>query len=320
MTYLTTAIHRCATMKRKATNSPYPILYPAGESYDAERGYKNAMFDVAGDPDVTVDEVTHNLWIKFDFSLTESTLKSLIASGEALYYVNVECGRTYYRKPVVQTEEHLEFEIPYTDVSGSLEIFVGVVAAKDIKAFHAPGFADRFGAASFDLNKGDILAAGTGWNVELEELDGDITPYIYVARDDTEGRNSLWVDGSNDELTIFLSKDVYDIYFNRASVDKFKNVIMALVMRPAILSALQTEIIRARSNGDEEAPVDVQGRRWLRKLNSLIAHVMERDGYSWDINTVRIDEDREPNTLGFAVSRVLGEPLVKAMADINEKL
>ena len=47
---------------------------------------------------------------------------------------------------------------------------------------------------------------------------------------------------------------------------------------------------------------------------------MERDGYSWDINTVRIDEDREPNTLGFAVSRVLGEPLVKAMADINEKL
>lgn len=307
-------------MKRKTTNSPYPILYPAGEEYNSEQGYTNAMFDVAGDPEVSIDEATHNLWIKFDFSLAESTLKNLVADGTALYYVNVECGRTYYRKPVVQSAEHFEFEIPYTDVSGSLEIFVGIVAAKDIKAFHAPGFADRFGAATFDLNKGDILAAGTGWNVELEELDGDVTPYIYVARDETEGRNSLWVDGSNDELTIYLNKDVYDIYFNRANIDKFKNVIMALVMKPAILSALQTEILRVKSSGDDDMPVDVQGKRWLRKLNGLIAQVMERDGYSWDINTVRIDEDREPNTLGFAVSKVLSEPLGKAMGDINEKL
>ena len=307
-------------MKRKTTNSPYPILYPAGEEYNSEQGYTNAMFDVAGDPEVSIDEATHNLWIKFDFSLAESTLKNLVADGTALYYVNVECGRTYYRKPVVQSAEHFEFEIPYTDVSGSLEIFVGIVAAKDIKAFHAPGFADRFGAATFDLNKGDILAAGTGWNVELEELDGDVTPYIYVARDETEGRNSLWVDGSNDELTIYLNKDVYDIYFNRANIDKFKNVIMALVMKPAILSALQTEILRVKSSGDDDMPVDVQGKRWLRKLNGLIAQVMERDGYSWDINTVRIDEDREPNTLGFAVSKVLSETLGKAMGDINEKL
>ena len=95
---------------------------------------------------------------------------------------------------------------------------------------------------------------------------------------------------------------------------------MALVMKPAIISALQTEILRVKSKGDDEMPVDVQGRRWLRKLNGLIAHVMERDGYSWDINTVRIDEDREPNTLGFAVSKVLGEPLGKAMVDINDKL
>ncbi len=309
-------------MKRKTTNSPYPILCPAKESCDdTEQGYKNAIFDVAGDPEVSVDETTHNLWIKFDFCLTEFTLKNLIADGFALYYVNVECGRTYYRKPVVQEMEHFEFEIPYTDVSGSIEIFVGVIAAKDIKAFHAPGFADRFGAATFDLNKGDILAVGTGWNVELEELDGDVTPYIYVARDATEeGHNSLWVDGSGDELTIYLGKDVYDIYFHRASINKFKNLIMALVMKPAILSALQSEIIRARSKGEEAAPVDVQGRRWLRKLNDLIARVMERDGCTWDIDTVSIDDDREANTLGFAVNKVLGEPLCKAMGDINGKL
>ena len=307
-------------MKRKTTNSPYPILYPAGEVYNAEQGYKNAIFDVAGDPEVSVDEVTHNLWIKFDFNLTEATLKNLVADGTALYYVNVECGRTYYRKPVVQAAEHFEFEIPYMDVSGSLEIFVGVVAAKNIKAFHASGFADRFGSATFDLNKGDILAAGTGWNVELEELDGDATPYIYVARDEEEGRNSLWVDGSNDELTIFLNKDVYDIYFNRANIDKFKNVIMALVMKPAILSALQAEILRVKSKDDDEIPVDIQGKRWLRKLNGLIAQVMERYGYSWDINTVKIDEDRESNTLCFAVNKILGDPLSKAMGDINNKM
>ena len=307
-------------MKRKTTNSPYPVLYPEDPSYAAEQGYENAVFDVSGDPEVTVDERTHNLWIKFDFCLTQETLKKLVESGDASYYVNIECSRTYYRKPVVQSQNHFEIEIPYTEVSGSLEIFVGIVAQKDISRYHASGFAPRFGFASFDIGKGDILAAGTGWNVELEELDGDATPYIYVARDENEHHAALWVDGSNDELTIFLRKDVYDIYFNRAKTDKFRNLFVALVMKPAILSALQVEILRERANKKADAPMDVQGKRWLRKLTDLIFRAMERDGYSWDIDTVRLDEDREPNTLSFAVDRVLADPFKKAMVDINTKL
>jgi hypothetical protein len=315
-------------MKRKTTNSPYPVLYPLGEEYLSEQGYKDASFDVAGDPEVTVDSVTHNIWIKFDFVLDEGTLKSLVESGDALFYVNVECGLTYYRKPIIQADEHFELEIPYSEVSGSLEIFVGVIAAKDIKSFHAAGFADRFGNVTFDIDKGDILAAGTGWSVELEELDGEATPYIYVARDESEDdHNALWVDWSNDVLTIYLQKELYDIYYNRAKGEKFKSILMALVMKPAILSALQKEIWNARvANGDtvdetaEEDGVDTQGKRWLRKLNVLLQRVMEREGYTWDIDAVSLDDDREPNTLSFAVERLLNEPLKNAMKAISEKL
>ena len=314
-------------MKRKTTNSPYPVLYPLGEEYLSEQGYKDASFDVAGDPEVTIDSLTHNIWIKFDFVLDEGTLKSLVDNGDALFYVNVECGLTYYRKPIVQADEHFELEIPYAEVSGSLEIFVGVIAAKDIKNFQASGFADRFGKATFDIDKGDILAAGTGWSVELEELDGEATPYIYVARDESEAdHNTLWVDWSTDVLTVYLQKELYDIYYNRARGGKFKTTIMALVMKPAILSALQKEIWSNRiAHGDgeteagEEDGVDTQGKRWLRKLNGLLQRVMERDGYTWDINAVSIDDDRGPNTLSFAVERLLNEPLKNAMKAINDK-
>ena len=316
-----TATHRCATMKRKTTNSPYPILYPQGEEYLSEQGYNDASFDAAGDPEVTVDPVTHNLWIRLDFELAEGTLKNLVENGDARYYVNIECGRTYYRKPVLQTETHFELEIPYTEVSGSIEIFVGIVAARDVKGFHAVGFSDRFGNAKFDIEKGDILAVGTGWNVELEELDGDVTPYIYVAEDKSEeDRSTLWVDGSNDVLTVYLAKELYEIYYNRANSDKFKNLIMALVMKPAILSALQKEIVRARSTGDDEPIIDTQGRRWLRKLDGLLQYIIERDGYSWDINSVKIDEDQGTNTLCFAVEHIMANPLRKSMKDINDKL
>lgn len=308
-------------MKRKTTNSPYPILYPRGEEYVSEQGYNDASFDVAGDPEVTVDPATHNLWVRFDFELGEGTLKSLVEKGDAWYYVNIECSRTYYRKPLLQTGDHFELEIPYYDVSGSIEIFVGIVAAKDIKEFHAVGFSDRFGNTKFDIEKGDILAVGTGWNVELEELDGDVTPYIYVAEDQSdEDHSALWVDGSNDILTVYLAKELYEIYYNRAKSDKFKNIIMALVMKPAILSALQKEIVRAHGTGEEEPAIDTQGRRWLRKLDGLLQHVMERDGYSWDVNSVKVDEDRGPNTLAFAVEHIMADPLKKSLKDINDKL
>ena len=313
-------------MKRKTTNSPYPVLYPADEAYKAEQGYSNAGFDVHGDPKVWVDPKSNNLWVQFDFDLVEPTLKDLVVNGDAKYYVNVECGSTYYRKAIVQSETHFQLEIPYCEVSGNLELFVGLVAARDIIAFHADGFDARFSGASFDLEKGDILAAAAGWDVELEELDGN-SPYIYVARDESGSpHNVLWVDGSNDNLVVYLAKDLYDIYYNRAKTDKFKNLLVALVMKPAILSALRAEIADMPKDDDENSEndksgmIDTKGKRWLRKLDGLFGKVLNEEGYSWDINMVDLNTDREPNTLSFAVERVLRGALKCAMTDINEKL
>ena len=308
-------------MKRKTTNSPYPVLYPAGEEFLSEQGYGEASFDVAGDPEVSVDAVTHNVWIRFDFNLQEPTLAEMVEDGDAKYYVNIECGRTYYRKAVLQSESHFELEIPYQDISDSLEIFAGVTAARDIKGFRAAGFADKFGSTQFDIEEGDILAAATGWNVELEELDGDTTPYIYVARDESgDDHNELWIDGGGDELVVYLAQEIYDIYYGRAKDAKYKDLLIALVMKPAIFTALQEEIIRTRKGEDDETPMDTQGKRWLRKLDGLLSKVTANDKTPWDVNSIKIDEDREPNTLAFAVSKLLGRPLAKAMGNITKRL
>jgi hypothetical protein len=154
-----------------------------------------------------------------------------------------------------------------------------------------------------------------------------------VARDEAETQhNVLWVDGSSNDLVVYLAKDLYDIYYNRAKTNKFKNLFVALVMKPAILSALQMEISGMSSDDDVEADddvesddeevtsIDTKGKRWLRKLDGLFAKVMDQEGHSWDINKVECNSDRETNTLSFAVERVLQGALKCAMVDINEKL
>lgn len=158
-------------MKRKTSNSPYPVLYPNTSEYADVQGYRDVGFDIAGEPSISVT-AEHNLSIKFTFDMTDATLAELVANGTAKYYVNVECGHTYYRHAFVQSEKEFAIEIPYGDVADKIELFVGLVADKDVVGFSAPGFASRFGEAKFDIEKGDILAVGTGWDVDLEGVDG----------------------------------------------------------------------------------------------------------------------------------------------------
>lgn len=303
-------------MKRKTSNSPYPVLYPAGEEYAAEQGYRQARFDVAGEPKLSINEA-HNLVIDFDFDLAEERLLSLVESGDAKYYVNVECGHTYFRHAYVQSEKRFNLEIGYGDIADSIEIFIGLVADRDIPAFSAASFAPRYGAATFDIEKGDILAVGTGWTVELEGLDGSAAPYIYVNRDLDERNSELWVNGMGDKLIVNLASKLYDIYFIRKKTRKAE--LIALVMKPAILSAVQAEIVRARANDGEAAQIDVRSRRWLRKLDGLIGRVLDEEDVAWDINETRIDGDRDSNTLAYAVGALLKRPLEKAMEEINKK-
>ena len=303
-------------MKRKTSNSPYPVLYPAGEEYAAEQGYQQAHFDVIGEPRLGVNE-NHNLVIDFDFELEESTLASLVDSGDAKYYVNIECGHTYFRHAYVQSEKGFHLEIDYGDIADSIDIFIGIVADKDLPGFSASSFADRYGEAAFDVEKGDILAVGTGWTVELEGVDGNIEPYIYVSKDTSGEHSDLWVNGNDDKLIVNLAEDLYKIYFTRNKSRKAE--LIALVMKPAILSALQTEVARARKDG-EENEIDVKSRRWLRKLDWLIGKVLDEENLDWNINNIDLCVgDRDKNSLAYAVGALLKHPLAKAMDEINKK-
>ena len=126
-------------MKRKTSNSPYPVLYPTGEEYSAEQGYRQAHFDVAGEPRIGVN-TSHNLVIDFDFDLDEETIASLVDSGYAKYYVNVECGHAYFRHAYVQSDKKFHLEIEYGQIADSIDIFVGIVANRDIPEYVAEGF------------------------------------------------------------------------------------------------------------------------------------------------------------------------------------
>ena len=303
-------------MKRKTSNSPYPVLYPEGDEYASEQGYKQAHFDSIGEPEVGVD-ANHNLVIDFYFDLADDTLSSLVDSGDAKYYVNVECGHTYFRHAYVQADRKFHLEIDYGDIADAIEIFIGVVAAKDIQGFSAFNFVNRYGCAKFDIEKGDILAVGTGWTVELEGLDGNSDPYIYVNRDTSGEHSDLWVNGTGDKLIVSLSSELYNIYFTKKKSRKAE--LIALVMKPAILSALQSEIIKARDKDGDESRVDVKSRRWLRKLDELINRLLDEEDVVWDIDSVTIDGDRDKNTLTYAVGALLKRPLAKALEEINKK-
>lgn len=303
-------------MKRKTSNSPYPVLYPAGEEYVTEQGYKQAHFDVVGEPKVGVNE-NHNLVIDFDFDLTESELASLVDSGDAKYYVNVECGHTYFRHAYVQSETKFHLEIDYGDIADMVEIFVGIVADRNIAGFSSTRFVNRYGGSKFDIEKGDILAVGTGWTVELEGIDGNSDPYIYVSKDMSGEHSDLWVNGNTDKLIVNLSSELYDIYFKRKRSRKAE--LIALVMKPAILSALQAERVKVLSKDGDEGRVDVKSRRWLRKLDGLIDRVLDEENIEWDIDTVKIDGDRDKDTLTYAVGALLKRPLAKALAEIDKK-
>ncbi len=303
-------------MKRKTSNSPYPILYPSGVEYEKEQGYVQAHFDVIGEPRFTVN-AAHNLVVDFKFDLTNPQLLSLVNEQLAKYYVNIECGHTYFRHAYVQSEKDFHLEINYGDIADSVEVFIGLVASKTISDFSSPYFDRRYGAAKFEIEKGDILAVGTGWTVELEETDASSNPYLYVSKDASDEHTELWTNGTGDNLIINLSSDLYNIYFNKKKIRKAE--LIALVMQPAIFAALQFEIERAQAErGEGEIKVDVD-RRWLRKLDGLIGRVLCEEGIDWDINRVKIDSNRDKNTLAYAVAALLKRPLGKALEELNKK-
>lgn len=303
-------------MKRKTSNSPYPILYPAGEEYAKEQGYRQAHFDVAGEPNIHINK-NGNLVIDFDVELTDTTLENLVSTGTAKYYVNIECGRTYLRRAYVQAKENFHIEINHGDIAETVEIFIGLVADHDVHDFSAPGFLPQYGSAKFDIEKGDILAVGTGWTADLKEKDGTADMPIRVNKDPCEKHSELWVNGMGDTLIINLAKDLYDVYFTQKKSRKPEFI--ALVMKPAILFALQSEIIRARNEGEEDARTVVKKHRWLRKLDELIERLLAEENIDWDINNVKIDEGRDSDTLVYAIDVLLKRPLAKAFEEINKK-
>ncbi len=240
-------------MKIKKGLPGYPILMADDDDY----------IDSYYDAKLDYEKEFNQLSIELELSLKNDKLKEMIDDGSASYVIHFECPLLSFRDYIETNDAHAKRKIDMNRIADSLEVSTYIVAKRNLEKYRNEKFNWAFGDEGFDISKGNILAIGPSYTIEVDRAkDGlrKLPDVIQIKEYDNDDRKEIMVILDGPIITIMVSKLVKDIYFNMGKGEYF-NTILSMIMIPAMIQVLTN----MKENED-----GYSGYAWYKVIEKLL--------------------------------------------------
>lgn len=255
-------------MKAIKNEFPNPVLAAGRDDY-IEGCYFYTTFK---EDSISVGK--ENIIIPMEYVLKCDGLQKLVANGDAAVVIVVKSSAASYSRlfqfPVDTTE--LTINIPKFEVVNRMEITGSVIAAHNIDQFCCQGeFNDMyFGASTFEIRKGDILATEDTRIIYVDdsELEKPISSIFDITeRDDIRADIEPYFE--EQKIIIYLKKDLYELYykfkdFNNGALRRYS---AGIIVYPVLIEAIAYIIGHYQAlEKDEGEMANYSEKRWFRAI------------------------------------------------------
>ncbi|MFO0599814.1 MAG: hypothetical protein U0228_31185 [Myxococcaceae bacterium] len=199
-------------------------------------------------------------------------MSELIDSGQADHVLTIECGATFVRRVCRQREPNFDVSFATGDLQGKVDLALRIRATRAIVGYQPSELHEDYGATTFDVEAGAILAEGPRFSFEvLDEFDQpnpNAGSLIRVKETSAEEGPARFDFTDSNRIYILLSKQEFKTYL-RVHVALPELVHSALVF-PCLIRAIE-QMRKDETEGGEQAG-------WRRKLRALLERDLQLEG------------------------------------------
>lgn len=280
-------------MKVRNKLTPYPILSSYGDDY------RESYFETKIEVFCQFGEVV----IDVNFSLKDDGIQTLIENGKAVFTAHVECPSTSFRVKYETVENSLSIKLSTNKLNDIIEVCTFIVVKEEIKAYANPNFHYDYLGNQFDLDKGNILAIGTGKRINIIKNNDDLEKLpsiikIQKKKDVKTGAISVDTDDSH-YILIGIYEGIIDSYYSLGR-SKYKNTVLSLVLLPAM------ELVLLRMRDAEE---DEKEKKWFQ----VIAGLLEQNG----IQIENLDINNRENSVLTVAQKIFEDPIARSFEELE---
>lgn len=241
-------------MRIKAKLYPYPVLATFNNDYI------DSTFDISAEEAMNDKEIVLSLTP----TLANEGLAKLIADGDAEFVMHIESSLTSFRRAIVVPPDGCKVSISANNIEEVINLCPFIVAARDVYDYTNDKFNADYDGASFDFDKGSIIAIGYEKIIRIEKEDDDLAnvPSIFsvteiLDKDETE----IIMDYSGDKIGIRLPSKVYRKFVTQNNQNpNAQPVLHAMLIIPALVQALE----EVKHSGDDYYMYE--DKRWYRAI------------------------------------------------------
>ena len=253
----------------------------------------------------TIDSARHAFKLSVLARTSSQDLRALIESNKAQYAIHIECAATRYRRLITSFQPDFYEEIPADKLEGKVELCSLIVATEEIAEYKNANFHPDYGATTFLVRKGDVLAVGNDIHFDaIKEVDPlQNISSIFKVRANL-GLESLVTDLQGDNIIVYLSQQNFNAYSELKMNQDLNTMLASMIILPSLIQALET--IKAEFDGEDDA---ISERRWFKVINRKL----KERGYKTDES----DTWQIESTLVMA-QNLIGDPLSLALKSMLE--
>lgn len=244
-------------MRLSARSYPHPVL---GNRDDIPGAAFQATLEMTTDRQC--------IYLAADVACSCETLQSLLATGRIAYVLHVECSNTLFRKAYEFRDSHYRISIAADNLNDAVEVNVFARATERIPGYRVPEAHPDYAGATFDVQRGDILAVGEGQVFHIES-DFDslsrIGSIMQINESPKDGDLPMEPSFDGDKIVIFLCKKDFADYKVLKLHQGVRDPLTTTIVLPVLVEALH--ILKEESDGIDDA------RRWVRALARRIENV-----------------------------------------------
>ncbi len=243
-------------MRLSQRSFPHPVV-----------GNADDVVDVAFQAPVEMYHDSADYYLRVVVQCSSKTISQLVKNGDATYVLHVECSNTLYRRAFEFSDVDREFSIPSDQLNSTVEVNVFVVARRDIPKYKVDNAHPDYGATTFSIGTGDVLAVGETFTFEAD-IDFDalrsVSSIMQIRERSGPNDQPMELDFSGDKIAILLSPNDFAMYQTIKTCPPIGASIMPAIVLSALIKAI--EVIK-------DQPANYEDLRWFRCLKRRIDHM-----------------------------------------------
>lgn len=214
-----------------ASNKSYP--FPVLGNEDDIEGRFEPTLSCALSPD--------SVSIESRLDLENDTIERLIDQGRAAFFIEIECGSTFYREIYKKHEQDVKIDIDTMELRDRVDVAFYVCATADMEDYNPAGIHPELAGEPISVEKGDVLADGGGGSFMADKtfdpLKAPVSSFMRVKKGNNK-EEPMSIDYGDDQIIIRLSKDDYEKY--EYACNYAPSTLHSSLVLPALVDALYT--------------------------------------------------------------------------------